>query len=150
MLTHVHKVIHLVVGTFELGWRSWWSGGVVFHCETVTGHWHWGDLHVRSVESSGAASVCGVTRHWVILWPDTQWPHLVMDDELWCKLCIQSTVIWRFRSTFRRSGNSLEPTWRAGCWGDRRIQSMVGGTRGSVDPTWRGASSGGSLRPVIT
>jgi hypothetical protein len=30
MLTHVHKVIHLVVITFEQGWISWWSRGAVF------------------------------------------------------------------------------------------------------------------------
>jgi hypothetical protein len=34
----VHKVIHLVVSTFEQGWRSWWSEWVGFHYETVTGH----------------------------------------------------------------------------------------------------------------
>jgi hypothetical protein len=31
MLTHVHKVKHLVVSTFEQGWRSWRRGGTVFH-----------------------------------------------------------------------------------------------------------------------
>ena len=36
MLIHVHKVIHLVVGTFEQGWRSWWIEGGVFHCQIVT------------------------------------------------------------------------------------------------------------------
>jgi hypothetical protein len=30
MLTHVHKVIHLVVGTFDHGWQSWRSKGGVF------------------------------------------------------------------------------------------------------------------------
>jgi hypothetical protein len=37
MITHVHKVIHLVVVIFEQGWRSWLSEGGVFHCETMTG-----------------------------------------------------------------------------------------------------------------
>jgi hypothetical protein len=30
MLTHMHKVIHLVVSIFEQGWRSWRSQGGVF------------------------------------------------------------------------------------------------------------------------
>jgi hypothetical protein len=31
MLTHVHKVIHLVVGTFNQGWQSGSRGGAIFH-----------------------------------------------------------------------------------------------------------------------
>jgi hypothetical protein len=34
MLTHVPMVIHLVVGTFDQGWRSWWSWKA---------HWSWPD-----------------------------------------------------------------------------------------------------------
>jgi hypothetical protein len=39
MLTHVHKVEHLVVGIFDQGWQSWWSRGV--HCS-------WPDVGLRS------------------------------------------------------------------------------------------------------
>ena len=31
MLTHVHKVKHLVMSTFDKRWQSWRSGGVVLH-----------------------------------------------------------------------------------------------------------------------
>ena len=37
ILTHVQKVIHLVVGTFEQGWRSWISKGGVFD-QSDSGH----------------------------------------------------------------------------------------------------------------
>ena len=36
MLTHVHKVKHLVVSTFDQGWQSWRKGGVVFSDRTLT------------------------------------------------------------------------------------------------------------------
>jgi hypothetical protein len=28
MLTHVHEVVHMVVGTFEQGWKKWRSRGI--------------------------------------------------------------------------------------------------------------------------
>jgi hypothetical protein len=39
MLTHVHKVIHMVVSTFEQGLRSWRSRGSVSCWETLIGRW---------------------------------------------------------------------------------------------------------------
>jgi hypothetical protein len=47
MLTHVHKVIHLVVGTFDLGWQSWWRNGGE-RSLGVTGRWPRADLCVQS------------------------------------------------------------------------------------------------------
>ena len=59
MLTHVHKVIHLVVSTFEQGWISWWIEGGVFHFQTVTGRWSRGDRtrgsSVRSIIKEGGS-----------------------------------------------------------------------------------------------
>jgi hypothetical protein len=62
MLTHVHKVVHLVVGTFEQEWRSWSEGGG-FHCKTVTGHRSRSDLmwwcRVQSfIKWGGALGLC--------------------------------------------------------------------------------------------
>jgi hypothetical protein len=39
MLTHVHKVKHLVVSIFDQGWRSWRRGGVVFTDRTQVPKW---------------------------------------------------------------------------------------------------------------
>ena len=36
MLTHVYKVIHLVVSTFDQGWQSWRRGGAIFSDRTLT------------------------------------------------------------------------------------------------------------------
>ena len=36
MLTHVHKMKHLVVSTFDQGWRSWRRGGAIFSDLTLT------------------------------------------------------------------------------------------------------------------
>ena len=60
MLTHVHKVTHLVVGTFEHEWRSWWSEGDDCHCEIVIGHRSRSDRTqgscVRSIIHEGGAN----------------------------------------------------------------------------------------------
>ena len=69
MLTHVHKVIHLVVGIFEQGWKSWRSKGGVFYRpdsgHVVTGCWpsdfgHRGRVaQSRSVDRTPARGVIG-------------------------------------------------------------------------------------------
>jgi hypothetical protein len=51
MLTHVHKVIHLVVSTFEQGLRRWRSYGSVSRWETLTGRWSHSDRTLTSASS---------------------------------------------------------------------------------------------------
>ena len=59
MLTHMHKMIHLVVGTFDQGWRSWRSKGGVFDRSdsgyVVTGRWP-GESGPRGREERGLGS----------------------------------------------------------------------------------------------
>jgi hypothetical protein len=47
MLTHVHKVTHLVVNTFEQGLRRWRSRGNVFHDRMLVTLWPDADVSVR-------------------------------------------------------------------------------------------------------
>ena len=65
MLTHMHKVKHLVVSTFDQGWRSWIRVGVVLHRPNAghevtglgggaSGQWHrgaWLGLHDQTLHS---------------------------------------------------------------------------------------------------
>ena len=39
MLTHVHKVIHLVIGIFEQGWEVWEVKEVTVLTKSRTEHW---------------------------------------------------------------------------------------------------------------
>jgi hypothetical protein len=122
MLTHVHKVVDLVVGTFEQGR---WSEGSDCHWKTMTGccsrcDQTWGP-YVRSLRQRRGNSVVvtrrcivKVTRH-IGLRPVSGWCMLMRASE-WSigdrsHRCIWSCVTWRVQSCFIGSRCLLELSW---------------------------------------
>jgi hypothetical protein len=116
MLTHVHKMIYLVVSTFDQGWRSLGSKGLVFHWKTLTGNWTQTDRTLGSASGqccSGARSGRGCTgvSGRSLVWTGQSWP------DTWhqrFEISWQRSLYWpdarRVRSGCRCSGCSLEST----------------------------------------
>jgi hypothetical protein len=152
MLTHVHKVIHSVVDTFEHGWRSWWSKRGDCQCETVTRRRSrldlrvWSCVPVRSRALScdqTLAASCDRTRC-LCIW--SCWHTLTFacsrarGDQT--HRCVRLCVTWRVRLRKIGSGTSLELIWRQETewssasgqgsaltraredWCDRRVRSL--------------------------
>jgi hypothetical protein len=118
MLTHVYKVKHLVVGTFEQGWSSWWSGGIVFQwpnaASAVTGLC----ACIRSVlHSEGRSRSCDWTRRACV---GSQVTYADIERELGVQRrrkdrtlpCVRSMLIWRVWLRKFGSGCLLEMIWR--------------------------------------
>jgi hypothetical protein len=145
MLTHVHKVIHLVVGTFDQGW---WSCGEVCEVEEVTsvtgrrtrlwtcafGQLCWEGRGVGLWLDAGASG--DLTRQWCVLLP-----MMYVDASCFVKKWGVDAGAHPVRVDLTRpvtvltlgelSGNDL----RLGGRVDRRVRSSIGGTHGSIDLT---------------
>jgi hypothetical protein len=135
MLTHVHKVIHLVVSTFKQGWWGWWSQGVVFPWpDAATGLWP--DVWLVVVET--APRGFGVGR-WTRRKPEVQGLCLVRCDVRWREReCVPERIGRWPASSHARAGasdrvnSSLDAYW---------IRPDTGLPRGAVRPIlhcWHG------------
>jgi hypothetical protein len=144
MLTHVHKVVHLVIGTFDQGWRSWWSEGGDRHWETVTECWTCASGHLETWSDSEQRSDwtlvvhCSSSGHWHVVafchavwsvWLIGLWPRQVATD----RTCQVTEIPFGYLT-----GLHLMLGGRH----DRRVWSIVVGMRGHV-VIWRGASTTG-------
>jgi hypothetical protein len=80
MLTHVHKVKHLVVDTFDQGWQSW-RRGAVFTDRTLVPKWPDSEWCIQSlIAVKGSVSVWDQTLH--------------SDCDRTCRACVQSEVMY--------------------------------------------------------
>jgi hypothetical protein len=127
MLIHVHKVVHLVVGTLEHEWRSCWSEEGDRHCEIVTGRWTYASGHIETwtdLEQNSDRTPCvhcsssdRVTHGGGCFWT------LARREEERAPLCVRSKRTCHVRSWEGRSVSSLEVTGRYG-WRVRSIPSV--------------------------
>jgi hypothetical protein len=91
MLTHMHKVIHLVVSTFEQGSRRWWSCGSVSHWETLTRRWSCSDRTLTL--ASGQCWLTSHRRRWMDrmlgasghVWSDTSGHYFSVKNPYWTR-----------------------------------------------------------------
>jgi hypothetical protein len=120
MLTHVHKVIHLVVGTFEQEWWSLVKFGVEEALFLVTGcrtgrwtcasghHETWADSEEASDRT--LAKYCSASGHAGVVCSWGDWEDRTLADvRSWA-----SGSVW---SSLDNSGSSLDSIWR---WGAER------------------------------